>query len=146
MSLHRQYGNFVRIAPNHISISVAQAAHEVYGHKSGFLKADFYDVFVQVKPGVFNTREVEVHQRKRKFLNPAFSARALREFEPHMDEEIRLWKSRMLDMTTDTSAKVDFSIWSKYLSESQGMVTCEGAERPKPKCLKMPDFAGWCLN
>ncbi|OQE11322.1 hypothetical protein PENFLA_c072G04756 [Penicillium flavigenum] len=123
MSLHKHYGNFVRIAPNHISINVAQAAHEVYGHKTGFLKADFYDVFVQVKPGLFNTREVEVHQRKRKFLNPAFSARALREFEPHMDEEIRLWKSRMLDMTTGTSAKVDFSIWSKCLSESQGMVT-----------------------
>lgn len=46
-------------------------------------------------------------------MNPAFSARALREFEPHMDEEICLWKSRLLDMTLGMSSKVDFVIWSK---------------------------------
>ena len=63
MSLHKQYGNFVRIAPNHVSINVSHAANEVYGHKTGFLKAGFYDAFVQIKPGRFNTREVDIHQR-----------------------------------------------------------------------------------
>ncbi|KAG2419533.1 hypothetical protein HFD88_004329 [Aspergillus terreus] len=116
MRLHERYGNFVRIAPNHISVNVSGAIGEIYGHKSGFLKADFYDAFVQVKPGVFNTRQADVHQRKRKYMNPAFSARALRDFEPYMDQELRAWKSQFLNMTRSANAIVDFSIWTNYLA------------------------------
>ncbi|CAE6472147.1 unnamed protein product, partial [Rhizoctonia solani] len=40
--LHEKYGTFVRIGPNHISISDPHAMEAVYAHGSGFLKSDFY--------------------------------------------------------------------------------------------------------
>jgi benzoate 4-monooxygenase len=40
---HEKYGAFVRIAPNHISISDRTALETIYGHQSGFLKGPFYE-------------------------------------------------------------------------------------------------------
>lgn len=40
---HEKYGTFVRIAPNHISISDRSALETIYGHQSGFLKGPFYE-------------------------------------------------------------------------------------------------------
>lgn len=40
---HQKYGNFVRVAPNHISISDPSALEAIYGHKSGFNKGPFYE-------------------------------------------------------------------------------------------------------
>lgn len=54
------------------------------------LYANFYiDIpFHQVEPVLFNTRDEKVHQRKKKYLSPAFSAMNLGEYEPHMTEQI----------------------------------------------------------
>jgi benzoate 4-monooxygenase len=41
--LHKKYGDFVRISPNHISIADPKAVQEIYGHKTGFLKGPFYE-------------------------------------------------------------------------------------------------------
>lgn len=40
---HKKHGDFVRIAPNHISIADPDAVQEIYGHKSGFTKGPFYE-------------------------------------------------------------------------------------------------------
>lgn len=116
MEQHQKSGDFVRVAPNHISINRPEAVAQIYGPKTGFTKSDFYDAFLQVTPVVFNCRDVPAHQRKRKYMNPAFSARALSEFEPHMDEELRKWQTRLLDMTAGSAgtAMVDFTVWSKF--------------------------------
>ena len=117
MKEHAKHGDFVRIAPNHISINHPDAATEIYGHKSGCTKSDFYDAFLQVTPVVFNTRSVTLHQRKRKFMNPAFSARALSDFEPHMSSELVKWKKALSNMVDNGggSTTVDFAVWSKIL-------------------------------
>ncbi|RVX71143.1 hypothetical protein B0A52_03509 [Exophiala mesophila] len=118
MALHRKYGDFVRVAPNHISINRPEAVAEIYGHKTGFVKSDFYDAFLQVTPVVFNCRGVPTHQRKRKYMNPAFSARALQDFEPYMDEELRKWQAKLLEMTEgpDQATVLDFAVWTNYLA------------------------------
>lgn len=50
-------------------------------------------------------------------MNPAFSARALREFEPYMNAEPRDWKLQFLSMTLSGNAIVDFSVWSECSPE-----------------------------
>ena len=116
MAQHAQYGDFVRIAPNHISINNPGAASDIYGHRSGLTKSEFYDAFHQVRPVVFNARNVSEHQRKRKYLNPAFSARALAEFEPVMDKELQNWKTKLLSLTADDAPTLlDMSTWCKPL-------------------------------
>lgn len=125
MDLHRTYGDFVRIAPNNISINDPAAVQQIYSHRSNFAKGDFYDAFLQVRPVVFNARDMGLHQRKRKYMNPAFAARALSEFEPSMDVDLLVWKRQLLAMTERTkSANVDFAIWSKYLETRLALHTC----------------------
>jgi benzoate 4-monooxygenase len=111
VAMHKKYGDFVRIAPNHISINKPEALAQIYGHKSGFIKGPFYDAFVQVQPVVFTARDVAVHQRKRKYLNSAFSSRGLADFEPYMDAEIRDLITK-LDMMCGAKQTVDFCVWS----------------------------------
>ena len=109
---HQKYGDFVRIAPNHVSIGDPSALAQVYGHKTGFTKGPFYDAFFQVRPVVFTARDVSIHQKLRKYLNPAFSSRALLEFEPIMDNDIQGLKQRFDQLTsTGRAAEIDFSIW-----------------------------------
>ncbi|KAL1943852.1 hypothetical protein VTO73DRAFT_3670 [Trametes versicolor] len=82
--LHEIYGTFVRIAPNHLSIADPDALQIVYGHGTGTLKSDFYDAFVSIQRGLFNTRSRTEHARKRKIVSHIFSQKNVLEFEPHV--------------------------------------------------------------
>lgn len=77
-------GPFVRIAPNHVSIAEPDALGIVYAHGNGALKSGFYDAFVSIRRGVFNTRDRNEHARKRKIVSHIFSQKSVVEFEPHI--------------------------------------------------------------
>ncbi|CAE6424331.1 unnamed protein product [Rhizoctonia solani] len=62
--LHKKYGKFVRLAPNHISIADPEALQIVYAHGNGTLKTEFYDAFVSIRRGLFNTRDRTEHTRR----------------------------------------------------------------------------------
>ncbi|KAH7093418.1 cytochrome P450 [Paraphoma chrysanthemicola] len=113
---HARYGKFVRIGPKHVSIDSYEALGEVCGHKSGFVKSEFYDAFLQVTPVVFTCRDVKQHQQKRKHVNPAFSAKALAEFEPAMDSQILEWKKKLHEIAKSEKHTIDFTVWTNYLA------------------------------
>ncbi|KAI0030265.1 cytochrome P450 monooxygenase [Vararia minispora EC-137] len=81
-ALHEKYGPLVRIAPNHVSLADPDALHAVYAHGSNLMKSDFYDVFVTITPGLFNTRDRAAHARKRKIISHAFSLKSVLDFQP----------------------------------------------------------------
>ncbi|KAI0302392.1 cytochrome P450 monooxygenase pc-bph [Multifurca ochricompacta] len=83
-ALHEKYGTFVRIAPNHLSISDPAALQIIYAHGNGSLKANFYDAFVSIARGLFNTRSRAEHSRKRKIIAHIFSQKSVLEFEPYV--------------------------------------------------------------
>ncbi|PPQ70397.1 hypothetical protein CVT24_013135 [Panaeolus cyanescens] len=91
-AMHQKYGPFVRIAPNHVSIADPDALGIVYAHGNGALKSDFYDAFVSITRGVFNTRDRNDHARKRKIISHIFSQKSVVEFEP----QIRLYVSQLI--------------------------------------------------
>ncbi|KIY49616.1 cytochrome P450 [Fistulina hepatica ATCC 64428] len=91
--LHQKYGPIVRIAPNHVSIASPEALQTIYAHGNGALKSDFYDAFVSISRGVFNTRDRAEHARKRKIISHIFSQKSVLEFEPH----VRLYVGQLLD-------------------------------------------------
>ncbi|KZO99250.1 cytochrome P450 monooxygenase pc-bph [Calocera viscosa TUFC12733] len=95
--LHQRYGKFVRIAPNHISIADPDALQIVYAHGNGALKSEFYDAFVSIRRGLFNTRDRAEHTRKRKIVSHIFSQKSVLEFEPYiriaLDKLIQQWGS-----------------------------------------------------
>lgn len=73
----------MRIAPNHISVADPDALQIVYAHGNGSLKSNFYDAFVSIQRGLFNTRSRPEHARKRKIVSHIFSQKSVMEFEPN---------------------------------------------------------------
>ena len=88
-------GTFVRLAPNHVSIADPDALQIIYAHGNGVLKSNFYDAFVVVHRGLFNTRDRADHARKRKIVSHIFSLKSVLEFEPyirlHIGELLSQW-------------------------------------------------------
>ncbi|KAG9113370.1 hypothetical protein FRC07_007783 [Ceratobasidium sp. 392] len=70
--LHQKYGTFI-----------------VYAHGNGTLKPEFYDAFVSIRRGLFNTRDRAEHTRKRKLVSHIFSQQNVLAFEPHIRRHVR---------------------------------------------------------
>ncbi|PPQ92268.1 hypothetical protein CVT25_008576 [Psilocybe cyanescens] len=100
--IHKKYGPIVRLAPNHVSIAEPDALNVVYAHGNGALKSDFYDAFVSIARGIFNTRDRGEHARKRKIVSHIFSQKSVVEFEPQIREYVamllRQW-DRLYDLS-----------------------------------------------
>ncbi|KAI0314344.1 cytochrome P450 [Amylostereum chailletii] len=84
--MHQKYGTFIRIAPNHISISDPKALEIVYGHGVGTLKSDFYDSSVTIDRSLSTTRDRAAHARKRRIVSHVFAPRTVLEYEPIIHE------------------------------------------------------------
>ncbi|KAK3689303.1 cytochrome P450-like protein [Podospora appendiculata] len=82
--MHEKYGKFVRFGPNSLSINSNTALKDIYGFKANVRKAEFYDAFVHPAPNTHNTRDKEVHARKRRVLSHAFSDSAIKEVERYI--------------------------------------------------------------
>ncbi|KAJ2904299.1 Benzoate 4-monooxygenase 3 [Zalerion maritima] len=89
--VHKKLGTVVRIQPNHVSIAADEAIPAIYGHGNGFLKADFYDSFVSIRRGLFNTRSRLEHARKRKIVSHTFSAKSVAQFEPYIHKNLEIF-------------------------------------------------------
>ncbi|KIP04788.1 hypothetical protein PHLGIDRAFT_75338 [Phlebiopsis gigantea 11061_1 CR5-6] len=95
--MHEQYGTFVRITPNQVSIADPDALQAVYGYSSGAQKGDLYEGFVVFaqNPSMFATRMRDVHSRKRKYLSHVMSMKSIQELEPiilhHQQVLVQRW-------------------------------------------------------
>jgi benzoate 4-monooxygenase len=117
--LHAKYGTFVRIAPNHISIASDLAIPLVYGHGNGFLKSDYYDAFVSIRRGLFNTRDRADHTRKRKIIAHTFSTKSISQFEEYMQANLGTFSSqwdKLADSAPGGFAKLDCLTWFNFLA------------------------------
>jgi benzoate 4-monooxygenase len=119
--VHKKLGPVVRIAPNHVSIADVDAVNTIYGHGNGFLKSDFYDAFVSIRRGLFNTRDRSEHTRKRKLVSHIFAPKSVLEFEPYvrqnLDEFVRQLDALIKKSpTNDGSAQLDCLSWFNYLA------------------------------
>ncbi|KAL5480884.1 hypothetical protein ACEPAI_9825 [Sanghuangporus weigelae] len=86
--LHKKYGSFVRLAPNHVSISDPDAIQMVYGHGNGMTKSNFYDAFSSISRSIFTTRSRAEHTRKRKVVSHVFSQKSILDFEPYIRSHV----------------------------------------------------------
>ncbi|KAI9901973.1 hypothetical protein N3K66_003790 [Trichothecium roseum] len=77
--LHQRYGPVVRFGPNSVSFDSAPALRDVYGFKANVVKAEFYNAFAHPVANTHNTRDRQVHARKRRVLSAAFADNAVRE-------------------------------------------------------------------
>ncbi len=93
--VHKRLGPVVRIQPNHVSIADdEEAIQAIYGHGNGMLKSEFYDAFVSIRRGLFNTRDRAEHTRKRKLVSNTFAPRSVLQFEPYIRDCLELFVRR----------------------------------------------------
>ncbi|KAL6862627.1 hypothetical protein ACO1O0_002864 [Amphichorda felina] len=118
---HKKYGTVMRIQPNHISINDDRVIPTIYGHGNGFLKSEFYDSFVSIQRGLFNTRSRPDHARKRKIVSHTFSSKSIVQFEPFMHTNLETFVSQWDKLVSksvdrDGCARVDCLHWFNYLA------------------------------
>ncbi|AEO63061.1 uncharacterized protein THITE_2107910 [Thermothielavioides terrestris NRRL 8126] len=119
--VHKKLGPVVRIQPNHVSILDDEAIQAIYGHGNGFLKSDFYDAFVSIQRGLFNTRDRAEHTRKRKIVSHTFSVKSVAQFEPYIHSNLELFVRQLDDLiarstSPDGAAHLDCLHWFNYLA------------------------------
>jgi benzoate 4-monooxygenase len=117
---HAKYGKLVRIQPHHISIADADAIPIIYGHGNGFLKSEYYNAFVSIRRGLFNTRDRHEHTRKRKTVSHTFSAKSVGQFEQYMHQNLvelqRQWDRRCEEKEEGGWYQMDALHWFNYLA------------------------------
>ncbi|KAJ1302079.1 hypothetical protein OPQ81_000912 [Rhizoctonia solani] len=89
LELHKKYGTFVRIGPNHISIADPDALDVVYKHGNGLLKSDYYEMFKLREHGIFSTQDKAEHSVMRRRIAHIFSPQNILSYEPRVRNKIR---------------------------------------------------------
>ncbi|KAK1757159.1 benzoate 4-monooxygenase [Echria macrotheca] len=114
---HQRLGPVVRIQPNHVSVNDDEAIQIILGHGNGFLKSSFYDSFVSIQRGLFNTRSRAEHTRKRKIIAHTFSPKSVLQFEPYIHHNLELFVQKWDELIAKSSpASLDCLTWFNYLA------------------------------
>ena len=75
-----------------------------------FFRREYYDAFVSITRGLFNTRDRVEHTRKRKTISHTFSTKSIGQFEQYMhgnlDLFVKQW-DKMSDNAHGQYAKLD---------------------------------------
>lgn len=85
LQLHNQYGKFVRVGPNDLSITDPRGVTATQGPSSKCFKGSWYDVEHPL-PSLQLQRPKSVHDRRRRVWSPAFSDKAIRGYENRMQK------------------------------------------------------------
>lgn len=78
--LHRKYGKIVRVGSNDLSIIEPTIMEDAYGRDSKVTKSHWYDNDAPLT-SMHTTRDRKVHDARRKVWSPAFSEKAIRDYE-----------------------------------------------------------------
>ena len=81
---------------------------------------EYYDAFVSIRRGLFNTRDRAEHTRKRKTVSHTFSAKSIGQFEQYMHanlvEFVNQWDKLAQGKDSSGYAHIDSLHWFNYLA------------------------------
>lgn len=104
-ALHKKYGRIVRIGSNDLSIIDPTIMETAYGRQSRVTKGIWYDNDAPLT-SMHTTRSRELHDKRRKVWVPAFSEKAVRDYETRINgyndllaKKIKDSKGKPMDMT-----------------------------------------------
>jgi benzoate 4-monooxygenase len=82
--------------------------------------SEYYDAFVSIQRGLFNTRDRAEHTRKRKTVSHTFSAKSIGQFEQYMhgnlEEFVSQWDKMSKERDSSGYAHIDSLHWFNYLA------------------------------
>ena len=79
--LHKQYGDYVRVAPDALSIIDPAAVNAVHGPDSRCIKGSFYSI-AEPQRNLLMIRNKHEHARKRRDWDRAFNVKSLNDYDP----------------------------------------------------------------
>jgi benzoate 4-monooxygenase len=85
---HQQYGQIVRLGPNHLSFTSPDAIRDIYGHGTAAFKDKFYDAISGVHRQLLDTIDKQEHGIKRKRFAAAFAQKSVEEKEHNVRADI----------------------------------------------------------
>ena len=91
VQLHEEYGDFVRIGSNDLSILHPHAVNTIHGLGTKCRKSDFYDSTLPMV-SMHTLRHHALHDQRRRMWSNAFSDRALRGYE----DRIRVYQDKLM--------------------------------------------------
>ncbi|KAI0112420.1 cytochrome P450 [Nemania sp. FL0031] len=117
--LHAQYGDVVRLGPRTLSFADPKALKTIYGLNKGFIKSDFYIVQQGVSKGgglatLFSTTDNTFHAQLRRCVNSAFSMSALVQYEPFVNNTIKLFFDQTERLYVNKAEGCDFVRWLQF--------------------------------
>ncbi|THU96865.1 cytochrome P450 [Dendrothele bispora CBS 962.96] len=135
--LHRNYGPVVRIGPNELHFSTAEAYKDIYHHGSKFLKDEgFYEMFGE-SLGSFGTVDPVFHRTRRDTMNPLFSRRAILKFESsiraranQLMQVLSSKQGQLIDLSSAFRAMTLDVIYDYIYGEDAGAISCPDFEHP----------------
>ncbi|CAO2658499.1 Nn.00g062220.m01.CDS01 [Neocucurbitaria sp. VM-36] len=89
---HLQYGPYVRLGPNLLSVNTATGLKTIYGFRSNVRKASFYEAFPSTPKAVSVHSAIDKmqHARKRRVMSHAFSDAAIKSLEKYILANVRV--------------------------------------------------------
>ena len=96
--------------------------HHHHHHLTLFLSSEYYDAFVSIQRGLFNTRDRAEHTRKRKIVSHTFSAKSIGQFEQYIHANLDMFVTKWTDLAktqknpTTGYASIDALHWFNYLA------------------------------
>lgn len=123
LTLHKWYGDLVRIGPNCISISKPDVINTIYGISVKAAKSDFYTVWQNMVNGkrtaslVFTTDEQQ-HATMKRPIASAYSLSTLVEFEPLIDSTTAVFLDRLDETFAGTDKMCDLGTWLQWYGKA----------------------------
>ncbi|KAI1116399.1 cytochrome P450 [Nemania sp. NC0429] len=117
--LHARYGDVVRLGPKTLSFADPKALKTIYGLNKGFVKSDFYIVQQGVSKGgglatLFSTTDNTFHAQLRRCVNSAFSMSALVQYEPFVNNTLKLFFEQTERLYVNNAEGCDFVRWLQF--------------------------------
>ncbi|KAF2848188.1 benzoate 4-monooxygenase cytochrome-like protein P450 [Plenodomus tracheiphilus IPT5] len=118
--LQEKYGTEFRYRPDSVLINTPTAYKKIFGPAGNVRKADYYKVWPRnvETHNTWNATSVEMHARKRRVLNYAFSESALRSAEGFLHSNIDRWLEligKMAKTDSDWTPSLNMCDWMNYL-------------------------------
>lgn len=83
------------------------------------ITSEYYDAFVSITRGLFNTRDRLEHSRKRKVVSHTFSAKSIGQFEQYIHHNLEVFLNQWYRLSTLANggyAQIDALHWFNYLA------------------------------
>ncbi|KAL2679188.1 hypothetical protein Neosp_009951 [[Neocosmospora] mangrovei] len=120
--VHKKH-SVVRIGPNSLSFSSAEAIQSIYGHSTNCVKGDMYAAPAGPHASLLDVIDKEAHARKRRYMSHALATRNLETWEHKVTDKVRRL-IRQFDHICDGAASatntdtgtLDFRKWTNLFT------------------------------